>query len=648
MKKHLRIHLSLIALLIIGVQIATPALAATIIPCGTTEPQLEISKFSFNSTTDFVDISVINDGNNGSGATLNGWKLGTIDSTLKTLTNFSIRTGETYSFKDIPGLTATTDQIVIIDDKGIIKDAVCWTSSTPTDQEKSDFLKLGTEWNGSQGDCLSSNELPKETIFARSPGVDTSTGNDWKIQTTPLIPVENPTPLTVSSSFPVATNEVIINELFADPEGSDDSKEWIELKNTSDHPVSLAGWQLDDIDGGSKPYAFKDETIGPESFLLMSNTVTNITLNNTTDAARLIDPNGTATSQYVYPKIETGKSWARMKNGEWEIAINTTPGEENEETATTDADSTTEPDANIIDQGTANQSPVDVSEVFPNPQGSDTGNEWIEIRNSSGAVLDVSGWKIKNAAGKTFTFPEGTTIEALGYITVSDKTTKIQLKNTGDQVQLIDADNTVQDTIEFQSAPENVSFANIATVGIDDGNTENAQKQNAVSWKDWFIPSAHAQDLKTSQESQESQWEWTDMITKGKPNPVYYRIKGTILRELDEKNSFDIEKNGKAFTIQIDPKKIQPDLIKSITKLGETIEITAIQKDGLLVLESYKTINESSESESSPILIPLLISGSIITVIIAGWIIKIKFRRDQDPLKQNHTLSHKFQEEQLT
>ena len=169
-----------------------------------------------------------------------------------------------------------------------------------------------------------------------------------------------------------------------------------------------------------------------------------------------------------------------------------------------------------------------------------------------------------------------------------------------------------------------------------------------MSWKDWFIPSAHAQDLKTSQESQESQWEWTDMITKGKPNPVYYRIKGTILRELDEKNSFDIEKNGKAFTIQIDPKKIQPDLIKSITKLGETIEITAIQKDGLLVLESYKTINESSESESSPILIPLLISGSIVTVIIGGWMIKTKFRRDQDPLKQNHTLSHKFQEEQLT
>ncbi len=642
MKKHLRAHISLITLLIIGGQLVTPALAATIIPCGIAELQVEISKFSFNSATDFVDITVINDGNNGNGAVLNNWKLGTIDSTLKTLTNFPIRTGETYSFKDIPGLTATTDQIVIVDDKGSIKDAVCWRSSTPTDQEKSDFLKLGTEWNGTVGDCLSSSGLPKETIFARSPGIDTNTGNDWKIEATLLTPVETPTPLAISPSLPVAANEVIINELLADPEGSDDGKEWIELKNTSDHPVSLSGWQLDDIEGGSKPYTFKDETIGSESFLLMSNTITNITLNNTTDAVRLIDPNGAVTSQYIYTKVETGKSWARIKNGEWEIATNTTPGEENEETTTTDTNSITEPDANTTNPETGNQSPVDVSEVFPNPSGSDSGNEWIEIRNSSGTVLNVSGWKIKNAAGKTFTFPEGTSIDAFGYITISDKTTKIQLKNTGDQVQLIDADNVVQDTIEFQNAPENISFANITTIGIEDGNTGDAPTQNVVSWKNWFIGSAEAQSMKTAQESQ---WEWTDMITKGKPNPVYYRIKGVVRRELDTENSFDIERNGKVFTVHVDPKKIQPDLIQLITKKGETIEITAIQKGDTLILESYKVINESSQSESSSILIPLLISGSIIAAIITGWIIKTKFRHDRDPSEQSHTPSHKFQEE---
>lgn len=612
---------ALLSILIIG-SLVSPAVAASIIPCGTGAPALMITKFSFNSTADFVDLTVVDDTNNGAGATLNNWKLGTIDATLKTFTNFPIRTGENYSFKDIPGLTATTDQIVLVDDQGVIKDAVCWTSSSPTTQEQSDFAKLGTEWSSAISSCIPSDGLPKDTIFTRSGSQDTNTASDWQKVSSAVTPDPTQTPQTqtptTTPNAPIATNEVIVNELLPDPEGSDEGGEWIELRNTSDHTVSLAGWQLDDEEGGSKPYAFKNETIGAESFLVMNNSVTHITLNNTKDSARLIDPNGIVTSSYTYPKVTTGKSWARMKSGTWTIAESPTPQDDNEpKIVEPDAadmeDATNTPAEESADQNPETPGPVDISEVFPNPTGTDQGGEWIEIHNVTNSGLDLSGWKIKNAAGKTFTLPDGTAIPPLGYLILTDTTTKITLKNSGDQIQILDPDNTLQDKIEFETAPENTSFAKIETVGV-----EEVVPSTTISWMEWLVPSAKAatqEATKSTSEAKTDSWEWTEMVTKGAPNPIYYRITGVVTRELDESNTFEIEKNGKIFTIHLDPKKIHPDVVKASLKKAANIEITALEKEHKLILESYGAASGSEEQSSSAGTLPaILISATIIAL----------------------------------
>lgn len=658
------------SLLIIGAQLVTPALAATIIPCGTSEPELLLSKFSFNSTTDFIELTVMNDGNGGGGATLNNWKLGTIDTTLKTLTNFSVRTGESYTFKDIGGLTATTDQLVITNDKNEIRDAVCWTSTPPTVQEQSDFSKLGNQWNGIISTCIPSDKLPKETIFTRKNGQDTNGGADWYTAavgaaapvpaSTPVpnaptpLPVSTPTPApgTVPPAGAIATNEVIINELLPDPEGSDDNTEWIELKNTSDHTVSLSGWKLDDEEGGSKPYAFQQESIGAESFLVMSSAVTHLTLNNSKDSARLINPTGTVTSNYTYQKVETNKSWARMFDNSWEVTEILTPGEENhvtsaptatpnssaspELTPDTSLDGTSLPDSISNPSPPIDTTPIAISEVFPNPTGTDNGGEWIEIHNQAKMTIDLSGWKIKNAAGKTFTFPDSTFLPGQNYLVITDKITKIELKNTGDTVKILNPDGEVQDQIQFQTAPEKVSFAKISTVGLEDEKIISA-----TNWLTPFTPlTAYAQEISPKQEAiPESTWEWTDMITKGKPNPTYYRIKGNIIEEPNATNTFTIERNGKKSIIQFDPQKIHADVLKAALTKGASIEITVVEKgkDSTLTLETYKTIDESSSTTTSQnILIPFLLSIALIGIAIAVF---TYFKKKKFLLEKTYTPS---------
>ncbi len=662
-----------LALLLIGSHLTTSALAATIIPCGTTEPELLLSKFSFNSTTDFAEITVMNDGNNGNGATLNGWKLGTIDSTLKTFSNFPIQTGNTFTLNDIGNLTSTTDQLVLANDKGEIKDATCWVSSTPTVQETADFTKLADQWSKDIKSCLPSTGLQKEMVFARDEQKDTNQASDWKKVSKELAPTvqENPvtpeTPSPILSAAPIATNEVLINEFLPDPEGSDDNAEWIELKNTSDHEVSLQGWQLDDEEGGSKPYVFKNETIGAESFITMSNTVTHITLNNTKDAARLISPTGAVTSSYLYTKVETGKSWARMKNNTWTLTSDTAPGEENSPPSLENEQDATPPisdktSVSLPDASTITPSSVAVSEIFPNPTGTDKGNEWIEIHNSTSTNLDLSGWKILNTTGKGFTFPPGTHLSAQGYLILTDQITKISLKNSGDQVQILDPDGSVQDTRTFENAPENVSFAKISTVGMEDGaNTATTTKSpqisqtaNPISWL-VAIPTADAQTLAPSAPiptEEDSTWEWTDQITKGTPNPTYYKIKGTVMETPNENNTFTIEHAGKNTIVQFDPAKTHLDILKAALTKGTNIDITVIEKKGILMLENYKTIDTATVETSSPMMGLVVIS---LLIIFFGIGIFFYLRRktlfkteeilatahDSAPSASDDTLAHK-------
>ncbi len=608
------------------------ALAAPLIPCELPSFTMQISKFSFNNATDFLELTVIDDGNSGKGIHLTNWKVTTIDTTLTTL-NQQVTTGQKIHLPEIGNLTATTDQLALIDDQGQIHDAVCWVNSKPTTQEQQDFTKLATSWTGDLSTCLSSTTLEKNTIFERASTVDTDSRADWKIsepQTQAQAQIQTPQPtapvLTPTSHDPIATNELTLSELLPDPEGNDENNEWIELHNTSDHTVRLTGWQLDDAEGGSKPFTFTTQTIGPESFLLLKNSTTNITLNNSQDSVRLLNPEKKIISEFTYEKTESNQSWAITKSNIWKLTTRSTPEEENifTEEVSEKSEKDEEPTKPKIPTELTEPATVEISELLPNPAGADTGKEWIEIHNKTSEPISLANWKIQNKEGKVFTLPTSASIPGNGYLILTDETTKIRMKNSDDEIQLIDAEHMIQDQVEFEEAPENTSFAEIETIPvIHTKPTENS----ATTFLQKFIGVAHAQTHADIPE--ETSWEWTRNITQGKPNPKHYTIEGNITQSLNDAQIFTITAQNKEFSIRIPEEMLTPGLAKNIFQAGELMKVTAQKNGESYILESYATDEKSmamakpKEKESSPLILILVL------IAATGGAVYYKFiRRD--------------------
>lgn len=123
---------------------------------------------------------------------------------------------------------------------------------------------------------------------------------------------------------------VVITEFLPNPVGSDiDGGEWIELFNTGTEDVSLLGWMLDDESGGSTPYVFEDDVvIAAGGYVVITNDVTALQLNNTTDQVRLMHHDETVVDQVGYSSVVEGQSYSLISD-EWLWTSESTPGEKN-------------------------------------------------------------------------------------------------------------------------------------------------------------------------------------------------------------------------------------------------------------------------------------------------------------------------------
>src|ERR1044072_9712380 len=99
---------------------------------------------------------------------------------------------------------------------------------------------------------------------------------------------------------------------------------------------------------------------------------------------------------------------------------------------------------------------VTISEWLPNPVGSDTKGEWVELRNGSAASVSLSGWRL-TADGKKFFALRGA-IAPGGYLVVPRSASKLSLQNTDGKLALYDAAGRLADHAEFRgAAPEGKS-----------------------------------------------------------------------------------------------------------------------------------------------------------------------------------------------
>ncbi|MCB9803057.1 lamin tail domain-containing protein [Candidatus Nomurabacteria bacterium] len=125
--------------------------------------------------------------------------------------------------------------------------------------------------------------------------------------------------------------DLIISEFIPNPVGSDDG-EWIEVCNNFSEPIDLLGWYLDDQDGGSRPYLFATSTIIlPGEFKIFSRSETGVTLNNSEDSVRLLNPLQEVWQEVNYNKIPEGQSYAwDFENLEWFVNKQASPGSVNQ------------------------------------------------------------------------------------------------------------------------------------------------------------------------------------------------------------------------------------------------------------------------------------------------------------------------------
>ena len=103
-----------------------------------------------------------------------------------------------------------------------------------------------------------------------------------------------------------------------------------------------------------------------------------------------------------------------------------------------------------------------ITEFLPNPKGSDSEDEFIEIYNSGNVEIDLENWTLEDKMGsvKKFIISEETKIGADEYRVFYSSETKITLNNNGDGIVLKDsADDVISETSLSNLAPEGQSYS---------------------------------------------------------------------------------------------------------------------------------------------------------------------------------------------
>lgn len=301
------------------------------------------------------------------------------------------------------------------------------------------------------------------------------------------------------------TGTVVINEIAWMGTIGSYNDEWLELYNNTDSPINLDGWTLRADDG--VPNILLTGVIPVKNFYLLERTDDNSApdiaadqiyigpLENSGEDLRLSDLNGN-----LIDEVKNSGGWSAGNNStkqtmerknslllgssaeNWEnsespggtpkqvngMAINLPLSPQNlSEPSSPPPNTFSTSSQGPGDNVQANPQPktmypsgVIINELLPSPAGSDEEQEWIEIFNKNNFEVNLSGWQITDAVGRTNTyiFPEGTLIKPYKFLVLSRPTVKITLNNPGDGLKLIRPDENIIDEVNYQNAPSGESY----------------------------------------------------------------------------------------------------------------------------------------------------------------------------------------------
>lgn len=124
-----------------------------------------------------------------------------------------------------------------------------------------------------------------------------------------------------------------------------------------------------------------------------------------------------------------------------------------------------------------------------------SGNDWVELYNSTGNAKDISGYIIYDDGDAEYQLPEGTTVPASGYLVIfcDDENhglhTNFKLSSDGETVTLKNADNEIAEAVTYPKLDNGQSYGrypdgsvNFALSGItSEGASNNDSNAPAIT-----------------------------------------------------------------------------------------------------------------------------------------------------------------------
>ncbi len=232
--------------------------------------------------------------------------------------------------------------------------------------------------------------------------------------------------LSYRTATMVVDGALIINEVCPDPmtgyrDADGELCDWVELYNTTGETVSLANYALSNNENKPLKWRFPENAVvAPYGYYIVycsgkdiAGEVggvphTNFKISAEHDTIVLSDSRGRLMDRVTIDNIPEDASYARDADGSFSVHIKTTPQLPNNESGRNQMD---------VYLRALNETGVYITEVMASNDETATtvGSEfvdWIEIYNSSGVAVDLTGYGLSDNLGRArkWQFPAGTTI----------------------------------------------------------------------------------------------------------------------------------------------------------------------------------------------------------------------------------------------
>jgi len=277
----------------------------------------------------------------------------------------------------------------------------------------------------------------------------------------------------------VRVPELFINELLPDPAGTDRGQEFVEIINVGVTAVNLDGWTLGDathpirhvfgatvLEPGDGLVVFDQ---GDHSHIPKSQVSSTgfLSLNNGGDTIILADPAGAIIDRVDYAGSISGVSWNRATDMDKTAAFT---AHDRVSPTLTESSPGTRADGEDFTHVEVPDFHIVLNELMPNPTGTDTGNEYIELINLGPDPADLEGWSVYDVSGIRHEFTD-TILEAGEALVLFDRgdhsevpgaiessTGTLSLNNTGDALTLYTNDGALHDQVDWATAREGVAW----------------------------------------------------------------------------------------------------------------------------------------------------------------------------------------------